>query len=73
MATTELESNVDQIGTTAGIIWHHLSETGPLSLTRLVKEVGAPRDLVMQGVGWLAREGKVEIKEQRRSRVICLR
>jgi len=64
---------VQQIGETAGDIWKALSLKGPLSLAKLAKEVNAPRDLVMQGVGWLAREDKVTIDEESRTRVVSLK
>ncbi len=63
---------VAQIGETAGAIWHSLSERGPVTTAKLVKEVEAPRDVVMQALGWLAREGKIEI-EDGRSRTVTLR
>ena len=72
MATVEAVSNTQQIGETAGQIWHLLDTTGPQKITRVVKEVDAPRDLVMQAIGWLAREEKVAIEEQSRSRVVTL-
>jgi predicted ArsR family transcriptional regulator len=62
-----------QIGETAGVIWHALDQHGPMTLAQLAKEIDAPRDVVMQAVGWLAREGKVEIAEQARKRIISLR
>lgn len=62
----------DQIGMTAGEVWHALSENGGMSLAKLVKTIGAPRDLVMQAVGWLARENKVQIVEQKRVKTISL-
>lgn len=65
-------SLVVEIGQTAGMVWQALSKNGPMSMTRLVKDVGAPRDLVMQAVGWLAREDKVAIEDEGRSRVIRL-
>lgn len=64
---------VEQIGATAGCVWHTLAEQGPLSLAKLVKAVAQPRDLVMQALGWLAREGKIEIREESRSRIVALR
>jgi DNA-binding transcriptional ArsR family regulator len=63
---------VEQIGETAGEIWGALAEKGPLSMARLVRAVGQPRDVVMQGLGWLAREGKVSIEEEGRSRIVSL-
>jgi len=72
MAMTETEA-VEQIGETAGVVWHLLNDNGPLPVTKLVKEVEAPRDMVMQALGWLAREGKITVDEEGRSRVISLR
>jgi len=65
-------SCVAQIGEVAGLVWRVLSEQGPLSLAKLVKAVGQPRDLVMQAVGWLAREGKVNINDEGRNRIVSL-
>jgi hypothetical protein len=61
------------IGDTAGLVWQILSTQGPMSMAKLVKTVGQPRDQVMQAVGWLAREDKLEIREERRTRIISLR
>ena len=61
------------IGETAGSIWHTLEETGPLTVTKLVKSVDAPRDVVMQALGWLAREDKIEVTETNRSKIVALR
>ena len=72
MSTVESVSVVDQIGQTAGLVWLDLEENGPRSFSRLVKAVDAPRDTVMQAIGWLAREGKVQIKESKRGRLISL-
>jgi hypothetical protein len=62
-----------RIGDTAGVIWGVLSEQGSLSLTQLAKQVGEPRDMVMLGLGWLAREHKVEVTEEGRKRSVSLR
>ena len=60
---TVTPSYMEQIGRTAGLVWNYLNDNGSISLAKLVKQIDAPRDLVMQSVGWLAREGKVEIEE----------
>jgi hypothetical protein len=73
MVTAELISSVEQIGETAGAVWGLLNERGPQSLAKLVKSIDAPRDTVMQAVGWLAREDKVWIEESKRGRMISLR
>ena len=73
MATVEAASPVQQIGDTAGQVWHLLDSEGPVKITQLVKQIDAPRDMVMQAIGWLAREEKISIDEQTRARVISLR
>jgi hypothetical protein len=72
MATAQ-HSAVDQIGDTAGLVWHHLNESGPRTLTQLVKEVDAPRDVLMQAIGWLAREDKLSFEEARGKTIVTLR
>jgi hypothetical protein len=67
------ETLVAQIGETAGKVWWALADEGPMSMARLVKAVGEPRDTVMQAIGWLAREDKVWMEEEGRSRIISLR
>ena len=80
--TATATSCLEQIGSTAGKVWHVLNEKNSngtqhpgsaMSLTQLAKEVDAPRDVIMQAVGWLAREGKVEVAEKGRSRTIGLK
>jgi hypothetical protein len=44
-----------------------------MSLAKLVKTVGEPRDTVMQALGWLAREDKIWIEDEGRSRMVSLR
>ena len=67
------ESCVSEIGQTAGEIWQRLSNNGTSTVAKLVKEVGQSRDTVMQALGWLAREEKIEIVEKGRSRIVTLR
>ena len=73
MATAPPISHVAQIGDTAGAVWTILEKQGPLSVAKLVKAAGGPRDVVMQALGWLAREEKIWIEEDGRSRVVSLR
>ncbi len=73
MATAAATSCVTRVGETAGAVWQALSANGPLSMAKLVKTVGEPRDTVMQALGWLAREGKISIEEEGRTRVVTLR
>jgi glutamine cyclotransferase len=49
----------DQIGDTAGKIWHALETKDEVALSQLPKIVKEKDLLVYQGLGWLARENKV--------------
>ncbi len=62
-----------QIGTAAGIVWNYLNENGEKKLTQLKKEVDLSSDLLNQSVGWLAREGKINIIQSGKSRSISLK
>jgi len=73
MTASHDDSCVERIGNVAGLAWHVLSKNSPLSFTQLAKEVDAPRDLVLQAVGWLAREGKLEIHEKGRRRTVAIK
>lgn len=66
-------SCLEQIGQTAGLVWQALHEGGPQSLAKLIKSIDAPRDVVLQAIGWLAREDKIWIEETKRVRTIGLR
>jgi hypothetical protein len=72
MATVTTDTGVQLIGETAGVVWNTLSEEGTMSLAKLCRAVDSPRDVVMQAVGWLAREDKVAIEEGTRGRIISL-
>jgi Winged helix-turn-helix domain (DUF2582) len=73
MATATRESCLAEIGATAGKVWHLLDEKGSLTIAKLVKEIDSPRDVVMQALGWLAREEKLEIEEDGRTRTVSLK
>lgn len=73
MATAMTHDCVVQIGEMAGQVWKTLDENGPLSLAKLVKNIDAPRDTIMQALGWLAREEKLTIEDTSRGKIVCLR
>jgi len=52
---------ITQIGIVAGDIWHHLDQNGSATLDQLVKEIGKPKDLLLMSLGWLAREGHIQL------------
>ncbi|HWB10739.1 MAG TPA: winged helix-turn-helix domain-containing protein [Pirellulales bacterium] len=73
MATASVSCDLEQIGETAGLVWRLLDGHGPLSMAKVIKESGAPRDLVLLALGWLAREDKISIDAESRGRVVSLR
>ena len=64
---------VARIGETAGMVWRYLETAGSNSVTGLAQELDVPRDLVMQAIGCLAREDKVEIRETGRTKTISIK
>jgi len=72
MANATLTNLSCEIGETAGAVWRVLDERGSASLTELVKQVDAPRDTVMQAIGWLAREEKVALEQDGRKKIVTL-
>lgn len=73
MATASVSCDLDQIGETAGVVWRLLDTSGPMSMAKIIKDTGAPRDLVLLALGWLAREDKIAIDGESRGRVVSLR
>ena len=61
-----------KIGSAAGKIWFTLQEKGPMPMSQLAKATGLSSELVNQGLGWLAREGKLEPNGSR-SRILGLK
>jgi len=56
-----------QIGEAAGKIWQALHAGGPMSKPQLARATGLPAGAVDQGIGWLAREGKIVVDEKTQS------
>ena len=63
----------EEIGSTAGTIWHALNDKGELALAKLKKEVNTKTPVFDWAVGWLAREDKIVITREKRSFCIRLR
>jgi len=65
---------ITEIGIVAGEIWHILDETGGCSLDLLSARLGErPRDLILMSLGWLCREGHVELARQEKGYTVRLR
>jgi hypothetical protein len=69
---SEKSDCIHQIGEVAGCVWQELAKVESTSISKLVKSVDAPRDVILQAIGWLARENKIEIVEKSRGRAISL-
>ena len=52
---------ITEIGIAAGDIWHYLDENGSAKLDQITKAVGKPRELLLMSLGWLAREGHINL------------
>jgi len=63
----------DQVGETAGKIWHMLSDLGPQTLAQLKKKVNGSGELVDFALGWLAREDKIDITLEKKSFKVTLK
>jgi Winged helix-turn-helix domain (DUF2582) len=71
-AQQDILSN-EQIGRTAGEVWHELADSDGLSLAALKKSIDAPNELILAALGWLAREGKLDFATSGRSAKVSLR
>ena len=52
---------ITHIGIAAGDIWHYLDKNGSATLDQLSKEIGKPKELILMSLGWLAREGHINL------------
>jgi len=54
----------DQIGFVAGDIYHLLERVGEASLNDIKEELELTPAMVQMGVGWLARESKIQLSKK---------
>jgi len=54
----------ERIGTTAGKVWQVLRTQEEAEIQRLPRMISEKPLIVNQALGWLAREGKLEYREQ---------
>lgn len=56
--------NAEAIGTWAGLVWNALNGKDVVAgLKQLKKETKLKKEEIFAAIGWLAREGKVEIQK----------
>lgn len=61
------------VGETAGKIWRSLSADGPQTVSQLKKKVNGSSDLVSYALGWLAREDKIDIVQDKKNVLVQLK
>ena len=55
---------METIGLTAGQIWNYLNENGETTVAKMKKDLDLKGNFAELGLGWLAREGKVEMSKK---------
>lgn len=64
---------IEQVGVTAGKVWHILDEFGPQTLTQLKKKMDGSGELVGFALGWLAREDKIDLSQDKKTIKVALK
>ncbi len=62
-----------EVGETAGKVWNYLNDNGPQTLAQLKKKLNGSGELVSLALGWLAREDKIEIDQDKKNYRIVLK
>ena len=63
----------EQVGLIAGKVWHVLNDLGPQTLVQLKKKVDGSSELIGFALGWLAREDKVDISQDKKTFKVALK
>lgn len=64
---------IHSIGETAGKVWEFLDEHGEANLSQIKRYVRNDSNLILQAIGWLAREDKLLIEKKGRFVVYALK
>ncbi len=64
---TKVQWSVPAVGETAGRVWEALHRLGKTTTARLERDVDVPKPLVQMAIGWLAREGKIALQDNKRA------
>lgn len=62
-----------EIGEAAGISWQYLEQHGVTTLSKLKQGTKLSDQLLLMALGWLARENKLNLVQQKRSVKISLK
>lgn len=63
----------EQVGTTAGKVWHVLNDSGPQTVAQLKKKLNGTGELLSFALGWLAREDKIAISQEKKNYTVTLK
>ena len=63
----------EHVGITAGKVWHLLNDSGPQTLAQLKKKLNGSGELVGFALGWLAREDKIDISQEKKNFKVALK
>ena len=64
---------IEEIGEIAGEIWNLLYNNGEMSISRVVSRINATQSIAYMGLGWLAREDKLEFIKKNRGVFVRLK
>jgi DeoR/GlpR family transcriptional regulator of sugar metabolism len=64
---------IDTIGEAAGKIWHYLDQNGAASVNKVTTDTGLSKNDVHRGIGWLAKEDKLNIEINGRVEILSLK
>ncbi len=73
IVATEEKSIPDRIGSTAGSIWHYLTENGNTAVAKVLREIKEDEKIIQRSIGWLAQEGKITLDTTSRGEIISLK
>ena len=62
----------EKVGNNAGTIWSNLKESGEVSLKDVKKAVKLTDKDLYAALGWLAREGKIQVSESKEDILVKL-
>ena len=55
---------MQEIAESAGQIWHYLDENGEVTLAKMKKDLDLKGNFTELGLGWLAREDKINMEKR---------
>jgi len=67
-----MNQHINHVGETAGKVWHFLKQNGKTNLTELERQIDSPKLQTYLALGWLAREGKVDLSQERQKTQVWL-